>query len=83
MPVGEDQELDQCLGLTQAPGVGSDRTAVHGGFEPPEEPMLTPVSSAMVSICLLELSAREAASLAPRYRSTVPPDCSAQPGIPA
>ena len=62
MPVSEDQELDQCPGLTQAPGVGRHQAAAHGRLEPTEE---TDAHARVASHCL-DLPAA-AASFARRY----------------
>ena len=67
MPMGEDQELDQCPGLTQAPGVGRYQAAAHGGLEPTQE---TDAHARVVSHCL-DLPAA-AASFARRYPQPPP-----------
>jgi hypothetical protein len=67
MPVGEDQEFDQCPGLTQAPGVGRYQATAHGGLEPTEE---TDAHAHVVRHCL-DLPAA-AASFARRYPQPPP-----------
>ena len=58
VPVGQDQQLDQCPGLTQAPGAGRHQAAAHSGLEPTEK---TDTHTRVVSHCL-DLPAAAASS---------------------